>query len=102
MAFVNLKNGGVTDNTKIDFRRTTVIRIASEARGKGVHRQVHLVTFTEKDGATLQVVTVNDASSSECSESGVEVFLVSKHLGHSITSQSARTTPSRRKENVPR
>jgi hypothetical protein len=35
-AFVALKNAGLTDNTKIDSPRTSVIRIASEALGKGV------------------------------------------------------------------
>jgi len=101
-AFVALKNAGLTDNTKIDFPRTTVIRIASEALGKGVYRQVHLVTFTERGGTTLRVITVNDASRSECSESGVEVFVVSQRLGESITRQSTETKPSQSKPKVSR
>ena len=81
MAFVHLKNAGITDNSKLDFTKTKTIRLASEKIGKDLYRQVHIVTFTEKSGKTIEVITVNNASEEECSMSDVEVFVVSHHLG---------------------
>jgi len=81
MAFVNLKNARLTDNDKLDFKKTKTVRLASEKIGKDLFRQVHHVTFTEKSGRKIEVVTVNDASSEECSMSGVQVFVVSHQLG---------------------
>lgn len=91
MAFVNLKNAGLTDNAKLDFTKTQSSRIASEPLAKGKFRQVHHVTFHQKDGQSIDVITVNDASFSECSESGVEVFVVSKRLGDPVRPVSARS-----------
>ena len=81
MAYVHLKNDGMAGPDTIDFTKTTSVRIASQQIGKDLFHQVHLVTFTKKDGETIQVITVNDASNQECSMSGVEVFVVSKKLG---------------------
>lgn len=81
MAFVHLKNAGMTDNYKLDFTKTKTIRLASEKIGKDLYRQIHQVIFTEKDGNTIEVITINDASSEECSMSGVGVFVIDKHLG---------------------
>jgi hypothetical protein len=81
MAFVHLKNAGLISNDTTDFSKTKTIRIASEKIGKDLYRQVHYVTFTEKSGNVIEVVTVNDASHQECSMSGVQVFVVSKKLG---------------------
>ena len=81
MAFVNLKNARLTDNDKLEFKKTKTIRLASQKIGKDLFRQVHHVTFTEKSGRKIEVVTVNDASSEECSMSGVQVFVVSQQLG---------------------
>lgn len=81
MAFVHLKNAGLTDNNKLDFTKTKTVRIASERIGKDLYRQVHFVVFTVKAGGTIKVITSNQASSEECSMSGVEVFVVSKRLG---------------------
>jgi len=80
-AFVHLKNAGITDNSKIDFAKTNTRRLSSEKIGKDLYRQVHDVKFTEKSGNIIELITVNDASSEECSVSGVEVFVISKHLG---------------------
>jgi hypothetical protein len=83
VAFVHLKNAGITDNYKLDFSKTKVVRLASEKIGEHPHyredlyRQVHLITFQEKDGNTLKVITVHDATNTECSMSGVKVFVVS-------------------------
>jgi hypothetical protein len=81
MAFVHLKNAGITTNEKIDFKKTRTTRLASEKVGKDLYRQIHQVTFTEKTGKTIEVITSNEASSEECSMSGVDVFVVSRHLG---------------------
>src|SRR5438045_3406526 len=70
IAFVHLKNAGLTNNDKLDFAKTTVVRLASERISKRLYRQVHDVTFTEKSGRTLEVITVSDASNEECSEGG--------------------------------
>ncbi len=84
MAFVHMKNAGITTNSEIDFSKTRVTRLASEHTGKDIYRQVHLVVFTKQSGGTIEAITVNDASHSECSESGVEVFVVSQELGDNL------------------
>ena len=81
MAFVHLKNAGLTNNEKVNFGQTRTVRFASEEVRRGVFRQVHHVTFTEKSGTTIEVITVNDASNQECSEGPVDVYVISKHLG---------------------
>jgi hypothetical protein len=81
MAFVNLKNAGLTDNYRLDFTKTKVVLLASEKIGKDLYRQIHLVTFTQKTGETIEVITSNEASHQECSMSGVQVFVISKRLG---------------------
>jgi len=84
MAFVHLKNAGITNNDDLDFDKTKTVRLASEKIEKDLYRQIHLVTFTKKSGETIQVITNNDASNEECSMSGVEVYLVSTHLGEQL------------------
>lgn len=81
MAFVYLKNAGLTDNSRTDPSKATAIRLASEKIGKDLYLQVHLITFHEATGANIEVITSNKASSEECSMSAVDVFVVSKHLG---------------------
>lgn len=71
---------GITDNEKVDWSKTVAKRIASEKIGSDLYHQVYLVRFTEKSGKVIEAIAVHDASSVECSMSGVEVFLVSKHL----------------------
>lgn len=82
MAFVHLKNAGLTDNDKLDFTKTKTIRLASEKIDKNLYRQVHYIMFTEKSGNAIEVITINEASNEECSMSGVDVFVVSQHLGN--------------------
>ena len=89
MAFTHLKNAGLTDNDQLDFTKTKTERIASEPIGRApaplrsLFRQVHHVTFVEKSGRSIEVITVNTASRVECSESSVQVFLVSRQIGDS-------------------
>jgi hypothetical protein len=81
MAYVHLKNDGLASPETIDFKKTATVRIASEQIGKDLFRQVHRVIFTKTTGGIIEVITVNDASSEECSMSGVEAYVVSKRLG---------------------
>ena len=81
MAFTHLKNAGLIYNETTDFKKTKVVRIASEKIGKDLYRQVHDIVFSETDGSKIEVVTVNDASHDECSMSGVEVYVISNRLG---------------------
>ena len=80
MAFAKLKNAGVTNNDRLDFAKTETVRVASERLKADLFRQVHHITFVEKSGTAIEVIAVNDASSSECSMSGVDVYVVSRHF----------------------
>ena len=81
MAFVHLKNAGVTDNQRLDFTKTKTVRLASEQIGNDLYQQIHLVTFTERSGNVIKVITSNEASNEECSMSGVKVYVISMELG---------------------
>ncbi len=81
MAFVHLKNAGLTNNEKLDFTKTITMRLASEKIAEDLYIQVHHVVFTEKSGNKIEVITRNEASNEECSMSGVDVFVISKKLG---------------------
>ncbi len=80
MAQATLKNAGLLNPGEIDFPKTRVMRIASEKIGKDLYRQVHRIIYTKTSGGTLEVIAVNDASHTECSESGVEIFVVGQHF----------------------
>lgn len=81
MALVHLKNAGITDPAKVDDTRTTAVLLASQKIGRDLYRQVYDITFHEKSGVTVEVITASDASSRECSMSGVEVYVVSRKIG---------------------
>jgi len=81
MAFVHLKNADITNNENLDFSKTKTRRLASEKIGNDLYRQIHYVTFTEKSGNIIEIITSNEASNEECSMSGVTVYIVSGHLG---------------------
>jgi len=81
MAFVHLKNAAITNNDKLDFAKTKTVRLASEKIAPDLYHQVHHVSFIEKSGRLIEVITTNDVSSEECSMSEVDVYVVSKHLG---------------------
>lgn len=81
MAFVHLKNAGITDSDRVDFTKTKTMRLASEKIGTDLFRQVHDVTFTERSGRTIEVIAVSDASHEECSMDDVTVFVVTQRLG---------------------
>ncbi len=81
MAFVHLKNAGLTDGYKVDYPKTQTTRLASEKMGEDLYQQVHKVIFTEKSGKIITVITNNQASNVECSMTGVEVYLVTDTWG---------------------
>ena len=81
IAFVHLKNAGVTNNQKLDFTKTKTTRLASEKIGKDLYQQIHHIVFTEKSGKTIKVITSNEASNEECSMSSVKVYVISKEFG---------------------
>ncbi len=81
MAFVHLKNAGLVSNEVLDFDRTQVRLIAQQKIGNDLYRQVHHVSFARIEGGAIEVITSSNASSEECSMSGVQVFVVDKVLG---------------------
>lgn len=80
VAYVQLKNEGYVTPDSVDFTKTNTRRIASEKIGADLHRQVHYIVFTLKNGSHIKVITVNDASSEECSMSNVEVHVISEKI----------------------
>lgn len=83
MAIVSLKNASITDPTKLDESKTKAVLLTSEKVGRDLYRQIYEITFYEKSGATVQVITNSEASSSECSMSGVDVYVVARKIGGS-------------------
>ena len=69
------------DNSSIDFSKTKAVRLASQGIGKDLWRQVYDVTYTKKSGDTIEAIAVHDASTEECSMTGVDVYVISRHLG---------------------
>lgn len=86
MTYALLKNAGMLANKSIDFTKTKTVRLASQRKGKDLWHQVYLVTFTTTSGGRIQAIAIHDASAEECSMSGVDVFVVSKHLRPEKTS----------------
>lgn len=77
---VKLQAAGVVRAADLDLQRTKTVRIASELESAGRYRQIHETTFVTTSGRKVRVITNSLASAEECSESGVEVFVISKHL----------------------
>ena len=92
MALVHLKNAGLIDIPSVLEAQTRAVRLASEKIGKDLYQQVYDITFHTRDGKTVEVVTNSQASSEECSMSGVDVYLVSKKIGGSAEQPSEGTT----------
>jgi len=71
-----LKSAGMLDPTQLDWTKTRAKLIASEKVGKDLYHQLYDITFHEKSGREIEVITAHDASSDECSASGVQVVYV--------------------------
>jgi hypothetical protein len=65
---------------EIDFTKTKTTRLASEKVGKDLWHQVYFVTFFKRSGDRIQAIVLHDASSEECSMTGVDVYVVSRVL----------------------
>jgi hypothetical protein len=76
-----LVSAGLTEMDKVDTAKTKVLRLAAENIGNERYRQVHLITFTEKNGRTLEALTNSVAWKRECSMYATEVFVISQRLG---------------------
>lgn len=81
MAFAQLKNAGIVTADSLDLSKTRVNRLASEQIQPDLFVQIHRITFIQKSGKLIEVITSNQASSEECSMGSVDVFVVDKHLG---------------------
>jgi len=79
MAFVQLKNSGLTTNDKIDWSKTKVTELAHQKIGKDLYKQVNLVIYTEKTGKKFAIIAINNASSEECSMTGPDLYLVTTY-----------------------
>ena len=75
------KNAGLIEPSALDLTKTKIKMLASEKRANDIYRQIHHISFTDKSGNVTEVITSNDASNDECSMSGVDVFIISRHLG---------------------
>ena len=88
MAFYELRDAKILVGETSDYNAPKVVRLASEKiglvsekTGEELYRQIHLLTFVLKSGKTVSVITVSNSSRVECSMSGVDVYVISKHLG---------------------
>lgn len=80
IAEVVMKNANIVDIVDLDESKTVAKPIAIQQMGKDLYRQVYDITFQTTAGKTFRVITVNDASSQECSMSDVKVYLASEIL----------------------
>ncbi|QGZ61646.1 hypothetical protein [Paraburkholderia acidisoli] len=80
MAEAVLTEAGLTASEKLDDAKTTAVRLASEQIGRDLYQQIYRITFHEKGGQSIEVVTNSQASSKECSMGSVDVFVVSKQF----------------------
>lgn len=68
------------DYDAVEVERLASEQISPDAEGRSLFRQVHKVTVRD-GGNTFVAITVNVASRQECSESGVDVYVVSLACG---------------------
>ncbi|MCC8392376.1 hypothetical protein LJ656_07225 [Paraburkholderia sp. MMS20-SJTR3] len=82
MAYMQLRNVGILGD--IDAEKTKTVLVANEKIGKDkdgeqLWKQVYHVTFHDRNGNVIKVITVNHSGEFECSIAGVDVFVVSQH-----------------------
>jgi hypothetical protein len=78
MAEATLQNAGILKIAQLDESKTKATPISLEKIGKDLYRQVFDVVLHARSGQEFHVITVNSASSTECSMSGVDVYWVSR------------------------
>ncbi|MCG7588370.1 hypothetical protein, partial [Photobacterium sp. OFAV2-7] len=77
MAYIYLAENKFFTDDEVEHDKIIVRLIASEKIANDIYRQVHHVIFKLKSGEDVEVITSNEASSEECSYSGVKVFVIS-------------------------
>ncbi|KXU83037.1 hypothetical protein CI15_28385 [Paraburkholderia monticola] len=78
MAEVTLQNAGLVKAGDFDESRTRATPVSFEKTGKDLYRQVFEIVLHSRAGREFHVITVNSASSVECSMSGVDVYLIER------------------------
>lgn len=79
-AYVVLKNLNIVSPKNIDYDKTKTVLLSSQKIGDDLDKEIHHITFYKKNGKKVEVITVNDTSSEECSMSGVDVYLINKKI----------------------
>ena len=82
MSEVWLKNAGVVDIKNLDESKTKITLLASEKKAKGLYTQIYHFIFYDAIGNSYETITNNDASYEECSETGVDVYLISRSVSN--------------------
>lgn len=80
MTYACFKNNNFVTPEEIDFSKTKTMRLISESKSNGKYRQAYFVRFVKKNGEHLDSIAIHDSSDQECSESGVQVFLINKYF----------------------
>jgi hypothetical protein len=68
-------------NVRTGSDKNEAIPVVIEKIGKDLYRQVYDITWYSKSGDQFRAITINDASSQECSVSGVTMYVVSRRIG---------------------
>lgn len=79
-AYVVLKNLNIVTPKNINYEKTKTVLLSSQKIGDDLDKEIHHITFYKKNGKKVEVITVNDTSSEECSMSGVDVYLIDKKI----------------------
>ena len=77
-----LKKVGIVDNINLDESKTKITLLASEKKAKGLYTQIYHFIFYDAIGNSYEIITNNDASYGECSETGVDVYLISRSVSN--------------------
>ena len=82
MSEVWLQNAGIVAIEKINEPKTKITLLASEKKAKGLYTQIYHFIFYDSIGNSYETITNNDASYEECSETGVDVYLISRSVSN--------------------
>lgn len=91
-AYVVLKNLNIVNPKNIDYDKTKTVLLSSQKIGDDLDKEIHHITFYKKNGKKVEVITVNDTSSEECSMSGVDVYLIDKKISDDYKPKSLYRT----------
>ncbi len=80
ISYVVLKNTNNIDVDNLIYDKTKVVLISSEKIGDDLYKDVHHITFFLKNDEKVEVITINDSSSEECSMAGGDVYLIKSKI----------------------